>query len=322
VNSTATLVSVIVPTCDRPAFLREALASIRAVEGPDLKFEILVGDNGKDPATKLAADEFGAVYIKVDRKGAGAARNAGLKVATGEFIAFLDDDDVWLPTNVRAHIALMREKLELECVFGQIITTDMELKPTGEAWPNRPGEGDELVEAMLSGYYPQLGGTVVRASVRDTVGLFDEKLLGDQDWDWQLRIARRRKVGFTHTHCSLFRQRPPGSFDQLRLKRLGFARKVFLRHAVPEWRVLGGPGGFMKSYTKTVRQYFDYFVDAAVERSHLGERKGTAGAIAGAFRVFPARTLAHILLRPGMRGAAWSVIWPSHKPHEPHAGAA
>ena len=49
-------VSVVVPTCNRPAFLREALASIRALEGPDLAFEIIVGDNGEPgPAAEVAA---------------------------------------------------------------------------------------------------------------------------------------------------------------------------------------------------------------------------------------------------------------------------
>ena len=98
-------VSVIVPTCDRPALLRQALASIRALEAPDLTFEILVGDNGSDRETPAVAEEFGAVYLKALTRGPSAARNVGLRAATGHFVAFLDDDDVWLPGNVRPHIA-------------------------------------------------------------------------------------------------------------------------------------------------------------------------------------------------------------------------
>jgi len=56
-------VSVIVPTCDRPALLRQALASIRALEGADLTFEILVGDNGSASETRAVVEEFGAVYL-------------------------------------------------------------------------------------------------------------------------------------------------------------------------------------------------------------------------------------------------------------------
>ena len=310
VNAGVTLVSVIVPTRDRPALLREALASIRAIETATMSFEILVGDNGKDPMSRVAADDYGATYIPVMQPGAGAARNAGLKIARGEFIAFLDDDDVWLPANIASQVAQMRARPELEAVFGQVVTTDMDLKPTGEPWPDAGVEGDKLVQAMLSGYYPQLGATVVRASVAKSVGLFDETLLGDQDWDWQLRIARRRKTGFTPTPGVLFRQRPPGSFDKLRLMRLGFARKVFLRHALPERRVFGNPLAIVKSYTQTMRQYFDYFADAAASRSASGDRGGALAAIGGAFRVFPMRTLVHVVLKPRLRGAALRIVTP------------
>ncbi len=305
-----TLISVIVPTRDRPALLREALASVRAVESETLTFEIFVGDNGVDPASKDAAEAYGARHIKVERNGAGAARNAGLKAATGEFIAFLDDDDVWLPANIANHVAMLRGAPDLEAVMGQIVTTDMDLKPAGEPWPEQGKTGDKLVHAMLSGYYPQLGGTLVRADVAREVGLFDETLLGDQDWDWQLRIARRRKVGFTPTPSVLFRQRPPGSFDKLRIMRLRFARTVFLRHAMPEWRVFGHPLAIMNGYTLTMRQYFDYFVDAAVSRADIGERSGARAAIAGAFKVFPGRTVFHLLLKPRLRGAALRAILP------------
>ncbi len=310
VSTKVTRISVIVPTRDRPALLREALASIRAIERDALKFEILVGDNGKDPASRAAAEEFGAIHLPVERAGAGAARNAGLNAATGEFIAFLDDDDVWLPANIVNHLAEMQTRPELEAVFGQIVTTDMELNPTGEPWPDAGHEGDKLVAAMLSGYYPQLGGTLVRTCAAKAVGLFEESLLGDQDWDWQLRIARRRKAGFTPTPSVLFRQRPPGSFDKLRLMRLGFARKVFLRHALPERRVFSNPLAIVKSYTLTMRQYFDYFVDAAVSRSAAGNRGGAMAAIGGAFRVFPVRTIFHLILKPRLRGAALAVVTP------------
>jgi glycosyltransferase involved in cell wall biosynthesis len=306
------LVSVVVPTRDRPVLLREALASIRALETEMLQFEILIGDNGMDPVNERAAMDFGAFYMTVSKAGAGAARNAGLMMAKGQFIAFLDDDDVWLPANIAEQVRMLLAQPELEAVFGQVISTDQNLRPESDPWPDNPGSGDALVKAMLSSYYPQLGATVVRARVAREVGLFDEALLGDQDWDWQLRIARRRKVGFTPTPGVLFRQRPPGSFDKLRMRRLGFARKVFLRHALPNWRVFGHPLGIVKGYTLSIRQYYDYFVDAAVVRAHAGDRKQALAAIVGAFRVFPARTLFHLVMKPRLRGAALRSILPHH----------
>ena len=112
-------VSVIVPTRDRPALLREALASIRAAARPALMFEILVCDNGADPESRAAAEEFGARYLKVGKNGAGAARNAGLAAATGDFVAFLDDDDVWLPGNITPQVGMMMQDPSLDAVFGE-----------------------------------------------------------------------------------------------------------------------------------------------------------------------------------------------------------
>jgi glycosyltransferase involved in cell wall biosynthesis len=306
---TARRVSVVVPTRDRPAMLRQALASVRAREGDDLSFEIIVGDNGASLETGRVAAEFAARHIKVGRDGAGAARNAGLKAASGEFIAFLDDDDVWQSGNVRAQLALLDAEPRLEGAVGQVVCVDQDLRPTTAPWPSaQPGAGDDLVRAMLSGYYPQIGATVVRAAAAREVGAFDEALLGDQDWDWQLRLARRRKLGFVAEPCVLFRQRPPGSFDALRLSRLGFARRVFFRHALAEWRIWGGPAQLARAYREALWQYFVYFNEAAVERAEAGDGASARRAIWGAFRTFPLRATFHALApRPLRRAMAASL---------------
>lgn len=297
-------VSVVVPTRDRPALLRQALASIRAIEGPDLSFEILVGDNGGSPETQTTAAEFEATHIKVARNGAGAARNAGLLAATGDYIAFLDDDDVWLPGNVRAQLALLKARPDLDGALGQVVCTDQDLRPTMAPWPSEsPGEGDELLLTMLSGYYPQIGATLVRATAAKSVGLFDEALLGDQDWDWQVRLARRRKFGFVAEQSVLFRQRPPGTFDALRLSRLGFARRVFFRHALAEWRAWRSPARFARAYREVLWQYFSYFTEAATERAAFGDHAAARRAILGAVRTFPIRGAYHLLAPKPLRRA-------------------
>jgi glycosyltransferase involved in cell wall biosynthesis len=302
-------VSVIVPTRDRPAFLRAALESIRALEAPDLAFEILVGDNGVSPETPHIAASFDARHIKVTREGAGAARNAGLDAATGDYIAFLDDDDVWMSGNVRAQLALLDAHPELDGAVGQVICTDQGLRPTMEAWPaEHPGVGDALVRAMLTGYYPQIGATLVRAAAARTVGRFDEALLGDQDWDWQVRVARRRKLGFIAEPCVWFRQRPPGTFDALRLRRLGFARQVFFRHAVAEWRIWSGPGAFARAYREVLWQYYVYFTEAALERAAVGDRVAARRAIGGAFRTFPLRATFHLVAPKPLRSAFLTAV--------------
>lgn len=308
-------VSVIVPTCDRPEMLRQALASIRALEGPDLSFEILVGDNGQDAQTRNVAEEFGAIYIPVLTKGAGAARNAGLRAATGEFIAFLDDDDVWLPTHLKRHFEILDAQPDVEAVIGQVISTDYELNVLGPPWPSPIHEQREpLLKAMLSGYFPQIGTTIARSSVCTDIGQFDERLLGGQDLDWLLRIACRRSLAMVAAPSLLFRSRPYGSYDALQLRRINFDRRIFLRHSVREWRIWRSPAEWIAAYVGTLRHFFVYFSDAAVARAEAGNRSGATRALWGAFCVFPIRTLFHLIAPRPLRNAIVMLLLKRSRP--------
>jgi glycosyltransferase involved in cell wall biosynthesis len=303
-------VSVIVPTRDRPAMLHQALTSIRALEGDDITFEILVGDNGTSSQTALVAAEFGAVYLKVAEAGASASRNAGLKAATGEYLAFLDDDDVWMAGHIRPQLAMLDARPGLEAVIGQVVYVDKDLVPfSGEPFPKQgPEEGEPMLREMLSGWFPQIGTTVARASIREKIGSFDLALLGGQDLDWLLRIARRRTLGFAHTPCILFRGRPPGSYDKLQYRRIAFDRRVFLRHAVREWRIWKSPVAFARAHSRTMNHFYLYFADAAEKRAQRGERGGALRAAWIATSVFPLRALKDLFvgpnpLRRGLLGA-------------------
>lgn len=290
-------VSVIVATIDRPALLREALASIRAIERDGVSFEILVGDTGVLPETAAVAAEFGAVYQKVAEQGCAPARNAVMRLASGDYIAFLDDDDLWTPHHIHGHLALFNAQPDLGAVVGQVLMTDAERRPFFEPWPRDLPSGRELLIRMLSGYFPQVGATVVRADVARAVGDMDESLVGGTDWDWQLRIARRYAVGFVPQTCVLFQQRAPGKFDALQLRRMPFTRKIFFRHALAEWRIWRSPFQFARSYFGTVTQFFNYFVEAAIERAKLGDSRGSMYAIGRATVIFPTRAL-RMMTRP------------------------
>jgi glycosyltransferase involved in cell wall biosynthesis len=305
------LVSVIIGTYNRPETLRAALASIRAIEGPDLKFEILVGDNGTNPATREVVEAFGGIYDKTTVRGCPAARNLAMKRATGEFIAFLDDDDVWLPGHVRPHIAFLDAHPDYDAVFGQIVTTDEHLNPTSSPWPEElPANGDVFMD-MMSGYFPQVGATVVRRTMLEKYGLMDESLIGDSDWDWQLRIAANHKVGHVKTPCVLFRQRAKATFDTLQLRRTGFTRKIFLRHARLNRRRWARTVDIARSYFGAVNTYFTYFMDAAEYRASRGERLSAAKALVSAVSIFPTRAIRQLFGAPRHRRTlARTVGWP------------
>jgi glycosyltransferase involved in cell wall biosynthesis len=307
-------VSVIVPTCDRPALLRQALASIRALEGPDLTFEILIGDNGSAPETPAAAEEFGAIYLKAHTRGPSAARNVGLRAATGEYIAFLDDDDVWLPENVRPHISHLQLNPALDVVIGQAVYTDPHLVPTGPPWPqDAPGEGNQMLRVLLSDLFPQIGTSLARIGVRESIGEFDETLIAGEDLDWLLRVARTHRLGFVAKPCILFRARAAGISDAQQRERVRYARRVFFRHALPEWRIWRSPLDFSKAYSGTLMHLYWHFVEAAVKRAEHSERREALRAIATAFSIFPLRGAHHLIAPRPLRKAFWACIAPLHR---------
>jgi glycosyltransferase involved in cell wall biosynthesis len=304
----ARIVSVVVPTQDRPALLREALQSIRALEADDVSFEIIVGDNGRSADTRMIAEAFNAVYLHTSKNGSAVARNIAMRAATGKYIAFLDDDDIWTANHIREHIKLLDNNPQIAMVVGQIVNTDTQRQPIYGPWPPRIPEGSELVRLMLSGYFPQIGATVVRACVRETNGFFDEKLIGGQDWDWQLRIARSQGVAFVAQPCVLFRQRATGADDELQVKRVSYARRIFFRHAIPEWRLWSSPVDFARSYFEIMQHFLDYFIWSSVARAERGERAATLKAIWRAFLVSPTRAARSISNQGPLRNALLTAL--------------
>jgi glycosyltransferase involved in cell wall biosynthesis len=304
------LLSVIVPTHNRPALLRGALESIRALGGDAFRIEILVCDNGLTRETQDVAESYGAIYLSVQTSGASAARNAGLKVARGEFIAFLDDDDVWLKDHIRSHVELLDSKPDLDAVLGQVISTDPDLKPLGKPWPEEnPGDGNELLKRMLSGYFPQIGSVVARGTICEKIGLFDDDLTGGEDLDWLLRIARRRKLGFVSVPSILFRNRPHGVYDELYRQRAYFDRIVFLKHALAEWRIWKTPRRFFQAYTGTLSFFFWYFNSVALEYAQRGNKKAALKAIGSAYCVFPLRAFYYTISARNLRKALFLILF-------------
>jgi glycosyltransferase involved in cell wall biosynthesis len=284
-------VSVIIGTHNRPELLRSALASIRALEGPDLTFEILVGDNGATPETAAVVAEFGGVYDRTDVRGCPAARNLGMRRMSGDFVAFLDDDDVWTRDNIRPHIALMQADPEIAAVFGQIVHADHEMRPVGQPWPVAAEMQGDIFVSMLSGYYPQVGATVVRGDVARACGTMDESLIGDSDWDWQLRLTRNHKTAFTPTPSVICRGRPPGSYDQIQLLRMPHTRRIFWRHALSAPSRWPTPVHLLRAYFGAMATYYDYFVNAASDRAQEGDFAPARRAIRQALALNPTRAI-------------------------------
>src|SRR5690349_21457868 len=190
---TAPIVSVIIPAYNAVAFIGETLASVYAQTFAD--FEVIVVNDGspdtEDLERELERYPSKLRYIKQENQGAAAARNTGIKAARGEFVAFLDADDTWLPAFLEKQVDLL-ERTPADVVWADaLISGDSPL--AGRTFMQVQPSCDEVTpENLLSVRVTVLTSTVVarRQPIID-VGLFDVTLWRGQDFELWLKLARR-----------------------------------------------------------------------------------------------------------------------------------
>lgn len=283
---------MIVPTLGRPPFLGEALRSIRALEGPDLQLDPIVIDDGDEVGTEAVAALYAARYTRSTSRGAAAARNQGLRLASGEFVAFLDDDDTWLPGHLRAHIRVMRERPELGAVFGQVVSYNQASNELSAPWPDPFPTGPTAFARALA-YQPQIGATVVRTTAVDSVGSFDEALFGDEDWDWQLRLTVAQPVEFIAVPSVAYRCRPDDdrAGKDLEWERFPYTNRVFWRNVRRAGRARPSWVAVMRRYVRIRGQMAASFLNGAVAQSMARDRAGARVQLMRGFRVSPEHAL-------------------------------
>ena len=199
-SSGSPLVTTIVPAYNCAHFLPEALDSILAQQYPNL--EIIVVDDGSTDGSADIAEAYGSPVkvIRQKNQGPAAARNRGVRESRGEYIAFLDGDDVWLPGKLLAQMECFASHKEVGIVYGENSKWSMNevgVYPSKEAFITSEQNG--VIDDMRSGWiYHQLLldniihiiTAVIPRSLFDTLGGFDESLRVGEDYDFWLRASR------------------------------------------------------------------------------------------------------------------------------------
>jgi len=181
-------VTVVIPTRDRPDELRTAVRSALSQRAVELEI-VVVDDASTDPA-HVVLDELADRRIRVVRNpgplGETATRNRGIAEASGSWIAFLDDDDLWSPDKVTHQL----DALDLQdagWAYAGDVVVDQYLRPVHGAPPPSP----EAIASTLRRYNSVPAGAsnvIVRASLLEDVGTFDPRLRRTGDWDLWLRL--------------------------------------------------------------------------------------------------------------------------------------
>lgn len=222
------LVSVIITTRNRAGLVQEAIESVLAVKQLTFELEIIVVDDGSTDDTATTIARYPVTYVRTNGIGMARARNTGLRMANGDFVTLLDDDDAWLPNNVGAQLAVFAQHPEYGAVHAQSQLVHNDRTPFGAPVPAGPLPSGWVFEELLS-YWPQVGTILTRRDVAREAGEMDPSLSGDTDWDWLLRIARRHQIGRVEQPVLLFRQREVAE-EELAWRRFPAMATIFHRH--------------------------------------------------------------------------------------------
>lgn len=175
---TMPLVSVIIPVYNGERFLAAALDSVFAQDYRPTEV-IVVDDGSTDMSARIARSYSGVRYIYQDNQGHATARNTGIGAARGEYIAFLDADDIWLPDKLNIQISYLIQNP----LVGYVISRMHAILETGAEWPVSLNRNHYLEDPPC--FLPS--SLVVRKIVMGKIGLFDSHYRIANDCDWFFR---------------------------------------------------------------------------------------------------------------------------------------
>lgn len=256
-------VSVIIPTYQRSHLVNQAIESVLAQSYKD--YEIIVVNDGCTDNTAEVLNQF-QYKIKIitqQNKGLSSARNIAIKNSQGRYIAFLDDDDTWLPNNLEKKINLLEGNEKIGLIY-----SDMSFFNEKGVLPDTKAKECPLHLAQVSWMlfpYPNLtprpSSVIVRRESLDEIGLFDESLTACEDYDLCLRISENWLVYYLDEPLTMYRLSDTNmskNKERMLINSLQVQEKAILRH--PNYRRLPAnmlEQGFYKFYLELANLYIN-----------------------------------------------------------------
>ena len=185
-------VSVSIPTYNRAEFLRSAVISV--LNQTFQNFEIIVIDDASKDHTQEVVKSLNDKRIRhirhEENKGVSAARNTGVANSNGEYVAFLDDDDEWLPEKLQKQLDLLEACPPIVGVVytGIFVVEESSRKILARYFPK--SRGNVFEEVLTQNYIAQTSTLLLRKECFERVGLFDENIDFGEDYDMWLRISK------------------------------------------------------------------------------------------------------------------------------------
>ena len=249
-TSSAPLVSVIMPSYNTSRYIREAIDSVLMQDYPNK--ELIVIDDGSTDGTAdlVRSYENRLQLITQQNQGAAVARNAGLVAARGEYIAFIDSDDCWLPGKLSAQVHYLQAHPNIGIVFSRCQTWEPDLDGNfvmpciqetesdqeSDIVPERSGW---LYNRLLFGSMLHTITVMARRTLIDQVGKFEPELKRGQDYDYWLRASRLTEIYQLNRVMALYRLH--GSGCVTKYPTINY-EEVVLEKALARWGLKGPTG--------------------------------------------------------------------------------
>jgi len=206
-------VSVIIPTYNRAHFLTQAIDSVFAQTFKD--YEILIVDDGSTDHSVDVIKQYGdrVRYIYQENEGPPGAMNTGVENTTGEYYVVLGNDDMLMPDMLERQLAVMEKDPDLAfvCAGTYFVDEEGEIIKTSKDGRYR----EKTFKSLLSDNFVWHLTTVVRRSMADEVGHFDENLYTTHDYNLWIHLALKHKFEYTDAPLAKFRQHPGNTSKKL-----------------------------------------------------------------------------------------------------------
>lgn len=180
-------VSVVIPTNRGGPYLEGAIASVRAQTTPVAEV-ILVDDGSPGPGLAALADAMNVMYIRQDPSGISVARNRGVEAATGDWVAFLDDDDVWDSRRIARQLGAIASQPGVIAVYSGGWYMDSAGKLFGRGWPARTTTSSELLRGTVP--LPRVTTLLIRRDAYYEVGGCESQMEPAEDVHLTLRLLQ------------------------------------------------------------------------------------------------------------------------------------
>jgi len=233
-------VSVIVPAYNVERYLPDAVRSVRCQTWKDL--ELIIVDDGSTDGTgevaeRLASEDERLRVVHKPNGGLSSARNAGIRVARGEYLCFLDADDVFLPDKLQKQVSFLSFFSGCDLVYSDYYLGDHHANPNLLQCKSPPAI--ELTELLSYCNWLTVMCELARASLLEKIGGFDESLSSSEDWDFWIRASRCGTLSYLPGPVGVYRIHH-GQMHRNQLRMRSNQRQVVRKHfpvGSPPWRV-------------------------------------------------------------------------------------